>query len=327
MASRRRCARAQHRNAVAALDRGDAARGEGCERARACPSCSTRSARERRGCGPRRRSASSTRRKPCRTRPTGSSTTGTPARFAAFATSGIASIQCSDSVPMLSTSAPATDAISSTSSTACARKRTERKRCVRHLVHDDVVRDLVDDRASAPKSLRGRRPFSSKRFAPISTRPFREGRLPKRVRGRAGGVLEGHALCEQRCERGECVHPARVSLRRHVVQPRSRWCTPSKRWSTASSPWPPVRVAAASAELVEDPLGELRAAGTPRASAASMRFSVPTVASGKSRSTSDSTASSWRSFAPEIATSSGSTNQRNAMHGEELRRARFDQIA
>jgi hypothetical protein len=52
--------------------------------------------------------------------PTGSSTTGTSAAFAALAASSIASIQCSESVPMLRTSAPATEAISSTSSTACA---------------------------------------------------------------------------------------------------------------------------------------------------------------------------------------------------------------
>ena len=52
--------------------------------------------------------------------PTGSSTTGTPASFAAFPASSIASIQGFDSVPMFSTSAPATDAISSTSSIACA---------------------------------------------------------------------------------------------------------------------------------------------------------------------------------------------------------------
>ena len=52
--------------------------------------------------------------------PTGSSTTGTPAWFAAFAASSIASIQGCERVPMLSTSAPATDAISSTSSFACA---------------------------------------------------------------------------------------------------------------------------------------------------------------------------------------------------------------
>ena len=52
--------------------------------------------------------------------PTGSSTTGAPAAFAAFPASSIESIQCFDSVPMFRTSAPATDAISSTSSIACA---------------------------------------------------------------------------------------------------------------------------------------------------------------------------------------------------------------
>ena len=52
--------------------------------------------------------------------PTGSSTTGTPARFAARPASSIASTQSSESVPMLSTSAAATEAISSTSCGACA---------------------------------------------------------------------------------------------------------------------------------------------------------------------------------------------------------------
>ena len=52
--------------------------------------------------------------------PTGSRTTGAPARFAALPASSIASIQGFESVPMFNTSAPATDAISSTSSIACA---------------------------------------------------------------------------------------------------------------------------------------------------------------------------------------------------------------
>ena len=52
--------------------------------------------------------------------PTGSSTTGTFALFAALPASSIASIQWPESVPMFSTRAPATDAISSTSSGAWA---------------------------------------------------------------------------------------------------------------------------------------------------------------------------------------------------------------
>ena len=52
--------------------------------------------------------------------PTGSSTTGTPAAFAAFPASSIDSIQGAERVPMLSTSAAAAPTISSTSSRACA---------------------------------------------------------------------------------------------------------------------------------------------------------------------------------------------------------------
>ena len=52
--------------------------------------------------------------------PTGSSTTGAPCRLAARPASTIASTHSGESVPMLSTSAPATAAISSTSSRAWA---------------------------------------------------------------------------------------------------------------------------------------------------------------------------------------------------------------
>ncbi len=52
--------------------------------------------------------------------PTGSSTTGIPRALAARPAISIASIQCSESVPMLSTSADASPTISSTSCGACA---------------------------------------------------------------------------------------------------------------------------------------------------------------------------------------------------------------
>ena len=52
--------------------------------------------------------------------PTGSSTTGIPRAFAALPASSIASIQWSESVPMLRTSADARPTISSTSCGACA---------------------------------------------------------------------------------------------------------------------------------------------------------------------------------------------------------------
>jgi hypothetical protein len=71
-----------------------------------------------------RRSASSRREVSVRyvvaPAPTGSSTTGTPARLAARPARTIDSTQSSESVPMLSTSAEAALAISSTSCSACA---------------------------------------------------------------------------------------------------------------------------------------------------------------------------------------------------------------
>ena len=141
--------------------------------------------------------------------PTGSSTTGTPAAFAAFAASSIASIQCSDSVPMLSTSAPATAAISSTSSTRVRHhgQRAEGERRVRRLVHDDVVRDLVDERL-ALADRRARSALGSHVedvHRPLAGADLDEpvaDRLRRDVRGLPRGLLEGQALREQRGERG-----------------------------------------------------------------------------------------------------------------------------
>ncbi len=94
----------------------------------------------------------------------------------------IASTQCSESVPMLSTSAPASATISSTSSARMRHhgQRAERERRVRGLVHDDVVRDLVDERLALAHRAQ-RRAGRDHRFslrmstgpspAPISARP------------------------------------------------------------------------------------------------------------------------------------------------------------
>ena len=62
------------------------------------------------------------------------------------------------------------------------------------------------------------------------------------------------------------------------------------------------------AQLVQA-LGEIaaRRAASPVSASASFRFGVTTVASGNSRPTSTSTASSSSSFAPELATMTGST--------------------
>ena len=67
------------------------------------------------------------------------------------------------------------------------------------------------------------------------------------------------------------------------------------------------------AEL-DEPLGQLapRRPGMPASASASGRFGVTTVASGNNRRTSTSTASSWSSFAPELATMTGSTTSGHA---------------
>ena len=105
---------------------------------------------------PRRMAISTSARMRCALRvrsrspaPTGSSTTGTPAALAARPARIIDSTHSVVSVPMLSTSAPATVAISGDllRSVGHHRQSTDRERGVGGLVHHDEVGDLVHERA------------------------------------------------------------------------------------------------------------------------------------------------------------------------------------
>ena len=177
--------------------------------------------------------------------PTGSSTTGIRRAFAAPPASSIASTQCSESVPMLSTSDDARprhllDLL------ACMRhhrQRAERERRVRRLVHDDVVRDLVDERlaarASRAASLRqrssccvppGRRRGllrNRARRAPARPRATRLRRRRARRRARLSPRASSAASV------AECVQPAPCVAATSCRSTGISMCSaPSKRWST-----------------------------------------------------------------------------------------------
>ena len=106
----------------------------------------------------------------------------------------------------------------------------------------------------------------------------------------------------------ECVHPApwvaAPSWRSNGIS----WCAlPSKRWSAGSSACPPVTSAAGAPSATSASASSAGDAPDDVKARASIRFGVTTVASGNSRSTSVSTASSASSLAPELATITGST--------------------
>ena len=184
------------------------------------------------------------------------------------------------------------------------RQRAERERRVRRLVHDDVVRDLVDERLRARARRRREspgahaRPFTLRMStgpspAPSSASPCRTasvGRARRAARGLARAAARARAA--RRASPSACSR-RRASPRRRAARPGSRRGRgPSKRWSTASSPCPPVTIAAARAEL-DQALRELApSTPSPASARASIRFGVTTVASGKSRATSAPTASS-----------------------------------
>ena len=212
-----------------------------------------------RRCGSRSR-----RRRRDRARPEAS------ARVAASPASSIDSTHGGDSVPMFSTSADgdAGHLLDLLRRVRHHRQRAERERRVRRLVHDDVVRDLVDERpALADHAQRGagrdghRATHSQDVDRAVAGADLDES-VRDGARGRgcraAGRVEQGLAAREQRRERGRMRAPGAVRRRRRRgARPGSRRARePSKRWSTASSPWPPVTITAGGAELVQ-PLGEL----------------------------------------------------------------------
>ena len=203
-------------------------------------------------------------------------TIGIPRSFAARPASTIASIQCGESVPMLSTSAPARPTISSTSSTACAitGQRAERERRVRRLVHDDVVRDLVDERLLARGSGASVAPRATVTAhlprwktstgpspAPISVRPFlTASRRPCRPRRASPARAARPSRAGRRPWPSACSRrrawPGRRGGRRGTRSARRRRRGGRRR----SSPCPPGHDHRRRAELVQ-PLGELAPRG------------------------------------------------------------------
>ena len=201
---------------------------------------------------------------------------------------------------MLSTSAPARPTISSTSSRRVRhhRQRAERERRVGRLVHDDVVRDLVDERPALAQPRAAIRPAFTQLRSHVedvdrARRPRRAPARPCRTASEAARAAPRAASSSERprassaASVAECVQPAPCVARDVVPLDRDLdVLAPSKRWSTAG-----VAVAAGDdhgrrAELVQ-PLGEL----APRCLAARERdrlgrFGVTTVASGNSRATS-----------------------------------------
>ena len=144
--------------------------------------------------------------------PTGSSTTGIPRAFAAPPASSIASTQCSESVPMFSTSADARPRhlLDLLARVRHHRQRAERERRIRRLVHDDVVRDLVDERLALAQSHAAsnrrdhRAPHPQHVDGTFSSTELDETLRNGARRRRGGaprGIVEALAAREQRGER------------------------------------------------------------------------------------------------------------------------------
>ena len=219
---------------------------------------------------------------------------------------------------MLSTRAPAIAAISSTSCGACAMtERAERQGRVGGLVHDHVVRDLVDERLSLAhlaQRLAGRDAQRAAARLKTSTGP----RPPRCLRDRArplggrGGGEDGRLLervAAGQAHREDSRVRAAGAVGRPGVMPVYR----------------DLDVLAAVEEVVDglvavttrddhgrsaermNPLSQLAGTREPASASASGRFGVTTVASGNRLETRAPTASSWSSFAPELATITGST--------------------
>ncbi len=189
--------------------------------------------------------------------PTGSSTTGICRAVAAPPASSIASTQWPDSVPMLSTSDDAMPRhlLDLFARVRHHRQRAERERRVRRLVHDDVVRDLVDERLLLAHRAQRRSGASSSCSHPqdvdgaVSGADLgeslrdgaRRGSGSARARRRRGSR---RARAARRASPSACSR-LRALLRCRAARRESRCASlPSKRWSTASSPCPPVTITA-----------------------------------------------------------------------------------
>ena len=207
---------------------------------------------------------------------------------------------------MLSTSAPASrdHLLDLLARVRHHRQRAERERRVRRLVHDDVVRDLVDERLALAHRARASRRASSRSFQVEDVdRAVAGADLGEPVRDRARGRraprraprprATARARAARRASPSACSR-RRASPRRRGARPGSRRAaSPSKRWSTGSSPWPPVTITAGAPSSCSRSASSRRdavAAGerlAPRAGSASRRSRA-----GRAAPTSASTASS-----------------------------------
>ena len=276
--------------------------------------------RPRRGsAAPSRCGSASRRRRPDRARP------GRRARSPPCRRASIASTQCGESVPMLSTSAPASadHLLDLLARVRHHGQRAERERRVRGLVHDDVVRDLVDERPALAQRAAASRPGRDVTRAPRTSRtstgpsPAPSSTSPWRTASDAARAAPRRRLHERR-RRARAARRAwpsacsrrRASRRRRGARPGSRRArAPSKRWSTGSSPWPPVTTTAGAPSSCSRSASSRRGApARPASASASCRFGVTTVASGKSRA--DERRRRRRpagASRPELATITGST--------------------
>ena len=217
---------------------------------------------------------------------------------------------------MLSTSAEAAPAISSTSCTAWAITGSAPSASVALAVSFMTTKFVIwwtsglRSRIAArsrpafmpPPSGRGRRPGPRPRRARDG--PARPPARPPRCSPAASSRLSPRA--SSAASVAECVQPAPCVAATSCRATRiSTWRVPSKRWSTGS-PCPPVTITAGAPSSCSRSASS-RFEPVPTRTSASARFGVTTVASGKRRATSVSTASSSSSRAPELAIITGST--------------------
>ena len=184
---------------------------------------------------------------------------------------------------------------------APSRQRADRERRVRRLVHDDVVRDLVDQRLRSAARAASRRASRSSRPprwktstgpspAPSSASPCSTASdaVAAAARGRRAGPRRGRAA--RRASPSACSR-RRASPQRRAARTGISSALAVEEVVDRLPAVPPVTIAAARrARPAAPPARRAPVAAGERL--ASWRFGVTTVASGNSRPTSTSTASS-----------------------------------
>src|SRR5262249_38536780 len=166
------------------------------------------------------------------------------------------------------------------------RQRADGECRIGGLVHDDVVRDLVDERLRAAELAEGRarrcghclllrsRTSTGPSPAPISTSP-----LATAVEATAAALRAASSRSSPRARRAagvaEWVQPAPGVAATACRAPGISWCSePSKRWSTAPSPCPPVTTTAAEPRSWMASASSVRVPWRPASTSASGTFGV-----------------------------------------------------